>query len=247
MPLQVIETQRLYQQVAQQLSELIRGGEFPSGGRLPSERDLARQLGVSRPVVREAVIALEIAGLVEVRTGSGIYVRAPGPDRARPLVLPDIGPSPFEVIAARKIVEPEVALAAAASRSGADLDGIAGALDAMRRAVAEGEDLRPWDRLFHTRIAAATRNTLLAALVDEFWDHALKPISAALHPRTGLPENEPAALAEHAVILQALRAGDGPAAREAMRAHLGRVEDIMLAGDVREAEDGARPATGRAG
>ena len=68
MPIQTVESQRLYQQVAGQLGELIRQGEFLPGDRLPPERDLARQLGVSRPTVREAMIALEIAGLVEVRT-----------------------------------------------------------------------------------------------------------------------------------------------------------------------------------
>lgn len=241
MPLQAIEAQRLYQQVARQISELIRGGEVPHGERLPSERDLARQLGVSRPVVREAVIALELAGLVEVRTGSGIYARAP--DRARPLVLDDIGPSPFEVIAARRVIEPEIAGAAAAARSDADLGAIGDALDAMREALRRRQDLRPSDRLFHTRVAAATGNTVLAALVDELWEQALKPISATLHPRTGLPGNEPAALAEHAAILDALRARDSEGAREAMRAHLARVEDIMLAGDA-ATEAVARSAAG---
>ena len=78
MPLQTIEPRRLYRQIAEQLRGLIRAGEYPVGARLPPERDLAAQLGVSRPSVREALIALEVEGLVEVRMGSGI-VR----DRAR--------------------------------------------------------------------------------------------------------------------------------------------------------------------
>src|SRR5690606_33485005 len=82
MPIQLVEAQRLYQQVADQISGLIRTGELGSGARLPPERELARQLGVSRPVVREAMIALEIAGLVEVRVGAGAFVRRPraGPE-----------------------------------------------------------------------------------------------------------------------------------------------------------------------
>jgi DNA-binding FadR family transcriptional regulator len=76
MPLQTIEPRRLYRQIADQLRVLIDGGEFPAGARLPPERDLAVQLGVSRPSVREALIALEVEGRVEVRMGSGIYVRA---------------------------------------------------------------------------------------------------------------------------------------------------------------------------
>ena len=79
MPLQTIEPRRLYRQIADQLRVLIDGGEFPAGARLPPERDLAVQLGVSRPSVREALIALEVEGRVEVRMGSGIYVRAADP------------------------------------------------------------------------------------------------------------------------------------------------------------------------
>ena len=75
MPLQTVAPQRLYQQIADQLRTLITAGEFTAGSRLPAERDLAKQLGVSRPSVREALIALEVEGWVEVRTGSGVYVQ----------------------------------------------------------------------------------------------------------------------------------------------------------------------------
>ena len=75
MPLQPIETRRLYRQIADQVAGLIARGEFPPGARLPTERELAQLLGVSRPSVREGLIALEVEGLVDVRVGSGIYVR----------------------------------------------------------------------------------------------------------------------------------------------------------------------------
>jgi len=81
MPIQTVETNRLYRQIAEQLSALIASGEFAEGARLPSERELAAQLGVSRPSVREALIALEVAGKVDVRVGAGIFVSA-----RRPLV-----------------------------------------------------------------------------------------------------------------------------------------------------------------
>jgi GntR family transcriptional repressor for pyruvate dehydrogenase complex len=163
LPIQTVETQRLYQQIADQLRELIRRGEFLAGQRLPPERDLARQLGVSRPVVREAMVALEIAGLVEIRTGSGIYVKAV--NGAAPLVvLPDVGASPFDVIAARKLLEPEIAFSAAEGISAANLASIAETLEQMREAVAAGRDIKAADRLFHTRIAAATGNTVLVSM-----------------------------------------------------------------------------------
>src|SRR6266576_2213344 len=81
MPFHSIEPRRLYRQIADQIRSLIRAGEFVAGSRLPPERDLAKQLGVSRPSVREALIALEVEGLVEVRIGSGIYVLGPGVKR----------------------------------------------------------------------------------------------------------------------------------------------------------------------
>ena len=74
--LRPVETRRLYQQIADRVRELIQLGQYPVGSRLPPERDLATQLGVSRPSLREALIALEIEGSVEIRMGSGIYVCA---------------------------------------------------------------------------------------------------------------------------------------------------------------------------
>ena len=85
MPLQTLEPRRLYRQIADQLRDLIAKGEFAIGDRLPAERDLSRALGVSRPSVREALIALEVEGWVEVRTGSGVYVQGDRrPQRAAP-------------------------------------------------------------------------------------------------------------------------------------------------------------------
>ncbi len=111
MPLQAVDSRRLYRQIADQIAALIEKGEYRAGGRLPPERDLAKQLGVSRPSVREALIALEVEGYVEVRVGSGVYVIGPAP-AARPAALPaDSGP--FELIRARWLIEAECAALAA--------------------------------------------------------------------------------------------------------------------------------------
>src|SRR3954464_15426737 len=100
MPIATVETRRLYQQIAAQLSALIASGEFAVGQRLPSERELAAQLGVSRPSLREALIALELEGLVEVRVGAGIWVTAaPGAGPATP--VQQEGEGPFELLRAR--------------------------------------------------------------------------------------------------------------------------------------------------
>src|SRR5436305_15325622 len=111
MPFQAVATQRLYEQVAGQVTALVTRGEFKPGDRLPPERDLAKVLGVSRPTVREAMIALEIVGLVEVRVGAGAFVT----DKAKPNGAVNVylsegaGSSPLELIAARRNIGPQVA------------------------------------------------------------------------------------------------------------------------------------------
>src|SRR6185369_11332598 len=97
MPIQTIEPRRLYRQIADQLRGLVERGEYAIGSKLPPERDLALQLGVSRPSVREALIALEVEGLVEVRMGSGVYVLPPERARAREVSAE----GPLETIRAR--------------------------------------------------------------------------------------------------------------------------------------------------
>ena len=103
MPIQTIEPRRLYRQIADQLRSLIENGEYEVGSRLPPERDLAAQLGVSRPSVREALIALEVEGLVEVRMGSGIYVLPLDGSRRRQVSAE----GPLETIRARQVIESE--------------------------------------------------------------------------------------------------------------------------------------------
>ena len=122
-----IEPRRLYRQIADQIRTLIRAGEFTAGSRLPPERDLARQLGVSRPSVREALIALEVEGLVDVRIGSGIYVLGPGRngnDRVQ------VASGPFELLRARGVIEGECAALAAKSAKKAQIEAIEEALAA---------------------------------------------------------------------------------------------------------------------
>ncbi|GAB2177488.1 FadR/GntR family transcriptional regulator [Dongia sp. agr-C8] len=233
MPFQVVESQRLYQQVAEQLGGLIDRGEFREGDRLPPERELSKKLGVSRPVVREAMIALEIAGLVEVRGGAGAFVKSTrqGADRAL-ASLPDQGPSPFDLIAARKMLEGEIAYMAATAIQPADLKQLEQAIADMRADIEAGRDSRPADRVFHLRLAEATRNAVLAHLVDGLWTHMLTPIFDALNRHTNLSGNDPMTVDDHAVIVAALARHDAEAARRAMREHLEHVERILLQSDL---------------
>src|SRR5688572_18921718 len=129
MPLQAVENRRLYRQIADQIAALIERGEYAAGARLPPERDLARQLGVSRPSVREALIALEVEGYVEVRVGSGVYVLGSRGASSRAALSEDSGP--FELIKARWLIEAECAALAAKHGTRAQVRAIEEALQEM--------------------------------------------------------------------------------------------------------------------
>src|ERR1044071_7226936 len=122
MPIKTIENRRLFRRIADQLSELITSGEFVVGQRFPSERELANQLGVSRPSLREALIALELEGMVEVRVGAGVYVTSSSTQsEITPLRA---GDGPFELLHARGMIEGEIAASAARDATESELNGI---------------------------------------------------------------------------------------------------------------------------
>ncbi|HEY9347561.1 MAG TPA: GntR family transcriptional regulator, partial [Inquilinus sp.] len=143
MPLQAVVNRKLYIQIAEQITAAIDSGEFRPGQQLPSERDLAQELGVSRPTVREALIALEVAGLVEVKVGVGAFVRA----AARPgSALPEADHSALEIMQARALVEPELAALAARHITGEGRSELAGIVTAMRGQTVRREWSQESDR-----------------------------------------------------------------------------------------------------
>lgn len=218
MPLQSIEPRRLYRQIADQIRGLIHAGEFPPESRLPAERDLARQLGVSRPSVREALIALEVEGLVEVRVGSGIYARNPSVVQPHQDLPADTGP--FELLRARWIIEGECAALAAKAITKSQLRGIKEALEQMDADMRRKAMPIPGDRLFHMRLAEATGNSALALVVKTLWDQRAGPLFTRLEHHFDTPELWSAAIKEHRAVVSALAAHDPAGARRAMREHL---------------------------
>jgi DNA-binding FadR family transcriptional regulator len=236
-PIQRVEAQRLYQHVAEQIGSLIHAGEFQDGDRLPPERELAKQLGVSRPVVREAMIALEIAGLVDVRGGAGAFVTRARADAGSLLAATsDPGPGPFDLIAARQMIEGEIAFTAASKVTPANLDALTEAIDQMRSDIEAGRDTRQSDRLFHLRVAELTGNGVLSGLVDGLWAHMLAPMFDVLGRHAGLRGEDRMTIADHQRIVEALGRRDAAGAREAMRAHLAHVEEILMREDLEDAE-----------
>jgi DNA-binding FadR family transcriptional regulator len=219
MPLQAVDSRRLYRQIADQITALIEKGEYTAGARLPPERDLARQLGVSRPSVREALIALEVEGYVEVRVGSGVYVRAPHPPPAEPLPA-DSGP--FELIRARWLIEGECAALAAKAATKAQVRAMEEALEQMEAERDRGMMPLAADRLFHLRIAEASGNSALALVVRTLWDQRTGPLFLRLEHHFDTPELWNVALREHREVLNAIARHDARMARTAMRRHMDR-------------------------
>ncbi len=212
------EPRRLYQQIADQIRSLIQGGHFAPGARLPAERDLAQQLGVSRPSLREALIALEIEGSVEIRMGSGIYITAE-PER-RPWQTGSMGESPVELMEARAAVEGTVALSAAAKITADGLTALREVLDAMREEIEAGRKPLDQDRMFHLTIASQSGNSVLAHIVGDLFDERHSPLSAQIRTRFETPETWHHALREHEAIYAALEARDPLLAQAMMHAHL---------------------------
>jgi GntR family transcriptional regulator, transcriptional repressor for pyruvate dehydrogenase complex len=219
MPIQSIEPRRLYRQIADQIRTLIHSGEFQAGARLPPERDLARQLGVSRPSVREALIALEVEGLVEVRIGSGIYVLDAGREAGGGDEL-QAASGPFELLRARWVIEGECAALAAKSAKKAQIAAIEEALELMQKEMRTDKQPLNADRLFHLRIAEATGNGALVHVVKMLWEERTGPLYKQLEHHYDSPQLWEAALGEHRAVLKAIAAHDPGVARIAMQRHL---------------------------
>lgn len=221
-PIQTIEPRRLYRQIADQLRGVIERGEFAVGSRLPPERDLAAQLGVSRPSVREALIALEVEGLVEVRMGSGIYVRAPDPKQALRRVG---GEGPLETLRARQVIESELAALAARHMKKPQIAGLRNALAMMQVDIDAGRMPTRGDRLFHERIAEACDNAVLQRIVGELFDERRGPLYEQLGSHFETSQSWTVAIAEHHAVIDAIASRSPQAAREAMATHLARSHD----------------------
>src|SRR5688572_13159773 len=220
MPFQSIEPRRLYRQTADQIRGLIRSGAFSKGSRLPPERDLARQLGVSRHSVREALIALEVEGLVEVRIGSGIYVRAANGAKHADAPAGEEAPGPFELLRARYLIEAECAALAAKSARRPQVEAIEAALDEMQREHDAGKQPIASDRTFHVRIAEATGNGALVHVMKTLWEERTGPLYRQLDQHCESPGVWEASMAEHRAVLEAIAAHDAAAARKAMQRHM---------------------------
>jgi GntR family uxuAB operon transcriptional repressor len=219
-------TPRAFEIIAQKIGAMIQA-RYEIGQRLPGERELARQFGVSRPTIREAVLSLSLAGMVEVRTNSGVYVTG----RHQPARLERVeGFGPFEMLAARRLIEPEVAAIAAKAATASTLAQLADALAMMRHENAMGRESDVGDYRFHVVLAEATGNGMLVAVCDMLWKgQTHSRIWEEIYSRTPAAELRPLWLAAHERIYEAIKQKDSRQAKSAMVRHLDQVRDTFMA------------------
>ena len=216
--LQPVSRTPLYELVVDRLREFIDVQQLEPGDRLMSERELAQQLGVSRSSVRQALTALKVVGLIEIRHGDGIYLlRSPGdviPSLALEVANAQVDhPMIWEV---REGVETQAARLAARRRTKRDLVRMRQALDAMAASVAAGGDGVVGDRHFHQAIWDAAHNEMLSQVVGQLREAIDRTSEASLT----VPGRPPTSLEAHEAIFAAIESQDEAAADTAMRAHV---------------------------
>lgn len=215
---------RVFEDVADKILQLIKSGRFQPGARLPGERELSEQFGVSRVAIREAAIALQATGWVRIRPGAGVYVLdAPaGPTGTLPAV------SALELTEARSLFEGETAALAASTITEQELAKLDLLLEAMADDDIEDDQITEIDREFHLTIARAAKNAAIIHVTEVLWRLRLEvPEIRASHSLVCRKDGA-ARLAEHAEIVESLRARDAARARVAMRGHFGRLLESMI-------------------
>lgn len=222
---------RLYHTVVYQILELIDSGAFPPGSRLPGERDLAVKFGVSRVVVRDAEIALQAQGRLEIKVGSGAYVLDGSSNTLNG--LPKVGP--FELTEARALFEAEAAALAAPIITDESIAELEGYIGIMSGEIQGDMDADEADAAFHNCIARATNNHAIMFVVDSMWQMRTEAAQLQKVYRQVCDKDASHREDEHQAIVDALKARDSAAARQAMRSHFTRMIDALLEASEEEA------------
>lgn len=222
---------RYYQVLGQKLKELMVSGNYPVGSRLMPEREIAQFYNVSRATVREALIMLEIEGLIAIKKGSGAYVlRHPTPTDYKDTLMRKGDHGPFEVLQARQILESNIAAFAALTITKNDIAEMREILKSERRAVESGLDISEEnDKCFHSVIARSTQNGMLSDVLEQLWDARVNsPMWDQLHAHIEDKAFRIKWLDDHEVILNALQKRDAALSRKAMWQHLENVKNTLM-------------------
>jgi len=213
-----MSTRRLFWHIVDKIEYSINQGDYPAGSRLPPERELAETFNVSRPTIREAIIALEVRGRVQVKTGSGVYVLA------SELISSNQHVNAFEVTQARALIEGEVAAMAAISISNSELLMLKQTLTDMEN----NQNIVEADEQFHDIIANATHNTAMILSVKNLWALRSSTTEIMNDYDSVCNKDNDKMIAEHKAIYDALKSGDSSGARNAMHNHFNRLINSLF-------------------
>ena len=218
-----LQTSRLYEQLAEQIKKQIINNELKVGDRLPNERELAEQFGVSRTVVREAMKALAMEGLVEVRPGRGTFVGSDMQkgfrDSISTLIRFDKSETWNDLIEVRELLEPEISFLAAERADANDMEALKKAVEIMDAAMGDSNAYISADNNFHLALARATKNDLLVSLVEPIVG-LLTVQREKIFETDGGPQR---GQIYHKQILEAIQNHDAENARHAILEHLKQV------------------------
>jgi len=226
--LEPLQRTTLTEAIIERIRNLILEGVWPPGTKLPSERELSEQFAVARTSVREALRALALLGLIEVRPGDGTYVATDSIELAmRPIswaLLTDRQRDTlFQLYEARKLLEVELAELAARRATPEDLATMETAIARMEQCLGDPLEFAKADLDFHMAVARAGDNLILMKLVSAIRGLCLEAINTVLH----IPDTAERALAYHRDVLAALQDRDPQRARTAMFEHLDNVEQVL--------------------
>jgi GntR family transcriptional regulator, transcriptional repressor for pyruvate dehydrogenase complex len=213
---------RLYEQVVSEIEAWIAENGLEVGARLPPERELAAKLGVSRATVSQALVAMEVVGMVSVRHGDGVVLIEPAGSTKVVNALRRHAQQLPEIIEARDALETKLAALAAERRTASDLAAMDEALELMERDIASGGRGVEGDERFHAAVTAAGHSPLLAKLMVEISDLIRETRIASL----AQPDRPASSLQGHRKIADAIRARDAGAAALAMQQHVAMVSDV---------------------
>ena len=215
---------RLYEQVLERLRSYVTQNGLHAGDRLPAERDLAARLGVSRASVKQAIVVLEVQGLVEARHGGGTYLVRDSLDVEPVQEMVERRQRLPDVLDAREALETKLAELAAARRTDEDLHALEEALAHMASEIESGGAGVDGDRRFHAAVTAAAHSPLLAEFMRSIADQITESRTESLR-QPGRPRGS---LEQHHQIVDAIKSGEPKAAAAAMRRHLRTVAKVRL-------------------
>ncbi|WP_313958426.1 FadR/GntR family transcriptional regulator [Chelativorans salis] len=231
----ILTSKRLYQIVARRIARMIEENAGRPEWHLPSERELAEELQVSRTVVREAVIALEMRGLVEVRGRAGIVVLPTRPNQLGfDAINTDIGPGPFELLEARLAVESGAAYLAAQRATNYDIMELEECISRMQPDTGAVPSSEKGDREFHMTIANITGNAIIVSMVEALWaQRDASRMWKRLHEHIHDESVRPMWIGDHHAIVAALKMRNPEAAHKAMARHITNIINELLQADER--------------